>query len=601
MGGALRWTLLLLTLTAMSLSISVEGGDNNHVYSPCKDTTVQKHDGFTFGITFSSKNSFFLNNDAKNASLQLSPCDKRLSLSNAQLALFRPKVDEISLLTINTSSFSPIAHQIDLAFHKIEEFYEQFDSTREIWLQLEQRFSISNGSRKYRINKEIYEIKQNHTSVSEYYTRLRCCWEELEAMNELPKITATTDEITSFLQVLTKQKEEQKLFQFLNGLDEKYSSQRSQLLLMTPLPSVEAACSLIQQEESQREVFKINKLEVETTALYSRNERFKDAKTCAECGNKGHTSDKCWTVIGYPSWHPKGKKQAYKKGDRPPQNLKGKGKFAAMTEKIDNTGVGLTQQQIEQIQQLMKLLPQHLSQSTVPSIDERRVHMCIGLFSNFKVTIVLQDSYGGFMVAFAGSKYAARSPPAFVANNTHIVTSFTLVWMPSYLVYCHCLSLLQAKYSSLWKQVLEFQRGRLNNLYWKRDGCASCKGKSNFVCINNLECAIKISNCKGRGGSVDCSLGIQLAFSGTDKHYAVFNSWYEVENLRQYSLYGLYSNLRDSLTSQNETPSLQLLGELRETTVQNGDARGNEKNIHYFLNVINASLNDSKDGIGTSK
>ena len=93
---------------------------------------------------------------------------------------------------------------------------------------------------------------------------------------------------------------------------------------MTLLPSVEAACSLIEQEGSQREVFEIKKLEVETTALYSRNERFKDAKTCAECDNKGHTSDRCWTVIGYPSWHPKGKKQAYKKGDRSTQNLKGK-------------------------------------------------------------------------------------------------------------------------------------------------------------------------------------------------------------------------------------------------------------------------------------
>ena len=103
-------TMLLLTLTAMSISISVEGGDNNNVYSPCKDTTVQRHDGFTFGIAFSSKNSFFLNNDSKNTSLQLSPCDKRLSLSNAQLALFRPKVDEISLLTINTSSFSPVIY-----------------------------------------------------------------------------------------------------------------------------------------------------------------------------------------------------------------------------------------------------------------------------------------------------------------------------------------------------------------------------------------------------------------------------------------------------------------------------------------------------------
>lgn len=133
------------------------------------------------------------------------------------------------------------------------------------------------------------------------------------------------------------------------------------------------------------------------------------------------------------------------------------------------------------------------------------------------------DSYGGYMVAFAGRKYAARSLPAFVANSTYIITSFTLV--------------------------LEFQKGRLQNLYWKRDGCASCSGNSNFVCLNKQDCAIRTSSCKNRGGSVDCSLGIQLAFSGTDKHLVALNSWYEVENLRQYSLYGLYSNLKDSLTS----------------------------------------------------
>ncbi|KAK6231957.1 hypothetical protein QQP08_018186 [Theobroma cacao] len=134
------------------------------------------------------------------------------------------------------------------------------------------------------------------------------------------------------------------------------------------------------------------------------------------------------------------------------------------------------------------------------------------------------DSVGGYMVAFAGRKYAARSLPAFVANNTYTVTSFTLV--------------------------LEFKKGRLQNLYWKRDGCAQCSGKSNFVCLNKQDCAISTNNCKNHGGSVDCSLGIQLAFSGTDKHLSVLNSWYEVENLRQYSLYGLYSNLRDSLSSQ---------------------------------------------------
>ncbi|RWW21191.1 hypothetical protein GW17_00014666 [Ensete ventricosum] len=74
---------------------------------------------------------------------------------------------------------------------------------------------------------------------------------------------------------------------------------------------------------------------------------------------------------------------------------------------------------------------------------------------------------GGFMVAFAGSKYAARSSPVFVGNSSYAITSFTL-----------------------------------------------------------------------------------LAFSGTDKHDAVLNSWYEVSKLQQYSLYGLYSDLKNSLTTR---------------------------------------------------
>ncbi|KAG6596627.1 hypothetical protein SDJN03_09807, partial [Cucurbita argyrosperma subsp. sororia] len=133
-------------------------------------------------------------------------------------------------------------------------------------------------------------------------------------------------------------------------------------------------------------------------------------------------------------------------------------------------------------------------------------------------------SSNSYMVAFAGRKYAARSPPIFVADEQHAVTSFTLV--------------------------LEFEKGRLQNLFWKRDGCAQCSNNNTFVCINNQDCAIRTSNCKYRGGPVDCSLAIQLAFSGTDKHLSVFNSWYEVSKLRQYSLFNLYSNLKDSLTSQ---------------------------------------------------
>ncbi|MCL7026355.1 hypothetical protein MKW94_014213 [Papaver nudicaule] len=109
---------------------------------------------------------------------------------------------------------------------------------------------------------------------------------------------------------------------------------------------------------------------------------------------------------------------------------------------------------------------------------------------------------GDYMVAFAGRKYTTRSPPSLITDKSHVITSFTL-------------------------------QGTLQNLFWKRSGCVSCSGKKSFCT-----------------GSIDCSLGIQLAFSGTDKNNEVLNSWYEVKNLCQYSLFGLYSNLKDSIINQ---------------------------------------------------
>lgn len=154
-----------------------------------------------------------------------------------------------------------------------------------------------------------------------------------------------------------------------------------------------------------------------------------------------------------------------------------------------------------------------------PKVDE------ISLLTVNTTTGFSPASAGGYMVAFAGRKYAARSAPVFVSNSSVTVSSFTLV--------------------------LEFNKGRLQNLHWKKDGCGACSGKSNFICLGKQTCAIRTNVCKSQNqGTMDCSIGIQLAFSGTDKHESVLNSWYEVSNLQQYSLYGLYSNVKGSLSGQ---------------------------------------------------
>ncbi|KAG6619497.1 hypothetical protein I3842_Q094900 [Carya illinoinensis] len=96
------WPILMVEMVVATVAAVSDAADRNGVQQPCADTKIQRSDGFTFGIAFLSKNNFY-----NNQSHQLSPYDRRLSLSSlgSQLALFRPRVDEISLLSINTSTF----------------------------------------------------------------------------------------------------------------------------------------------------------------------------------------------------------------------------------------------------------------------------------------------------------------------------------------------------------------------------------------------------------------------------------------------------------------------------------------------------------------
>ncbi|KAL2928226.1 Antiviral helicase SKI2, partial [Bienertia sinuspersici] len=278
----------------------------------------------------------------------------------------------------------------------------------EIWRQLEQRYSVTNGSRKYRLTKEIYDMKQKGRNISAYYTDMRALWEELEDMNDLPLITAMTAEVRRYVETIKQQQEEQRLFQFLNGLDEEYGALRSQLLMWYPLPNVDVACSFLQQEESQRKILKPIKEEVDSLAMMSKTEEGKgQAITCSACGKPGHSKEECWTIVGYPPYHPKAQGQKDAKGKGAYQNVRGGrggrwtrggrtgrggartsgGRFAGSAQgkwEVNDTGTsskrgeGITMQQLEQI---LKMLPLN----TKPNEGECEDDMDVNLKNGMKV------------------------------------------------------------------------------------------------------------------------------------------------------------------------------------------------------------------------
>lgn len=200
--------------------------------------------------------------------------------------------------TCNNMIISWILNSVSESIRKSVMF---LDTAHAIWNQLEKRFSVVNGARKYKLNKELYSTKQGEKRLSEYYIEIKAVWEELESLNALPVLTNITNEVQVFLTALSTQQTEQKLFQFLNGLDESYSEHRSHILLVQPLPSVDEAYNLLQQEESQRDVLLTMRNESDTLVMYGKS--IEEMVQCSACGKPGHSKDKCWTIVGYPSWH----------------------------------------------------------------------------------------------------------------------------------------------------------------------------------------------------------------------------------------------------------------------------------------------------------
>jgi hypothetical protein len=182
------------------------------------------------------------------------------------------------------------------------------ESAQEMWNDIKERFSQSNGPRIFQLQKAISALSQNNNSVSSYYTSLKGLWDELNNYRPLPLCSCGTSRT-----VLDYQHQEY-VFQFLMGLNESFSHIRGQILLMDPLPPINKIFSMIVQEERQREITStffapLNHAPAAMASKYtpsrtqgSKPQGFtrKERPLCTHCGLLGHTIEKCYKLHGYP-------------------------------------------------------------------------------------------------------------------------------------------------------------------------------------------------------------------------------------------------------------------------------------------------------------
>ena len=180
------------------------------------------------------------------------------------------------------------------------------DTAFEVWQDLKERFSQSNGPRVYQLQKAIASLNQEQSSVSAFYTKLKGLWDELMNFRPIPACNCGA------LKTLLDYQHSEYVMKFLVGLNDSYASIRGQILLMEPLPTINKVFALVSQEERQRELTSGPMMHADNsgpTVLavanykpYGGNKNFgrKERPVCSHCGITGHTVEKCYKIHGYP-------------------------------------------------------------------------------------------------------------------------------------------------------------------------------------------------------------------------------------------------------------------------------------------------------------
>ncbi|KZV39751.1 hypothetical protein F511_08213 [Dorcoceras hygrometricum] len=186
------------------------------------------------------------------------------------------------------------------------------ENVKDLWEDIQQRFSIGNGPRVHQLKTDIAACKQQGQAVMTYYGRLKMMWDELANYEPIPvcRCGHCTCNVSAEIERI---REEERIHQFLMGLDDvMYGTLRTNLLSMEPLPNLNRVYSTVIQEERHRNIARSKEGHGDIVGFTAQAVlgakaaivRAKDNKTgiCRSCGRPGHDAKECFQIIGYPEW-----------------------------------------------------------------------------------------------------------------------------------------------------------------------------------------------------------------------------------------------------------------------------------------------------------
>ncbi|XP_019229907.1 PREDICTED: uncharacterized protein LOC109210885 [Nicotiana attenuata] len=202
------------------------------------------------------------------------------------------------------------------------------NSARDLWKQLEDRYGQSDVAQLFGLRKKLLEIVQGSNDIATYFNNIKAIWDELNALDA--KIPCTCIECICEAKHKNKAIEEgRQLVQFLMGLNETYTACRGNIMMMTPIPNIDKAYSLLLQEERQRSIQPTMNSPMDSSSFNASTQKFgqysgqskmnfnlntgggkrnntakgSDRRNmfCSYCQRAGHTIERCFKIHGYPN------------------------------------------------------------------------------------------------------------------------------------------------------------------------------------------------------------------------------------------------------------------------------------------------------------
>ncbi|KAK0574856.1 hypothetical protein LWI29_030147 [Acer saccharum] len=122
-------------------------------------------------------------------------------------------------------------------------------TARDIWESIWQTYSrVKDAAQVYEIKTKTTSTKQGNSSVTEYANALQNLWQELDHYRCIAM--KCSDNAATLKQVI----EQDRVYDFLAGLNVEFDQVRIQILGKDMLPSLNAVISIVRAEESRRSV-----------------------------------------------------------------------------------------------------------------------------------------------------------------------------------------------------------------------------------------------------------------------------------------------------------------------------------------------------------